>query len=73
MRWVFRLALGHQQLKEELGLDHFEGRSWQGLHRHALLGTNADYLFLDVAQSILAEEDLVADEESRTAKRAARD
>ena len=27
----------HQQLKEELGLDHFEGRSWQGLHHHALL------------------------------------
>jgi hypothetical protein len=27
----------HQQLKEELGLDHFEGRSWQGLHRHALM------------------------------------
>lgn len=28
---------GHQQLKEELGLDHFEGRSWRGLHHHALL------------------------------------
>jgi SRSO17 transposase len=27
----------HQQLKEELGLDHFEGRSWLGLHHHALL------------------------------------
>ena len=27
----------HQQLKEELGLDHFEGRSWRGLHRHALM------------------------------------
>ena len=22
----------HQQMKEELGLDHFEGRSWHGLH-----------------------------------------
>ena len=28
---------GHQQMKEELGLDHFEGRSWAGLHHHALL------------------------------------
>jgi hypothetical protein len=25
----------HQQMKEELGLDHFEGRSWRSLHRHA--------------------------------------
>lgn len=30
-RWICEQA--HQQLKEELGLDHFEGRSWQGLHR----------------------------------------
>ena len=27
----------HQQLKEELGLDHFEGRSWTGLQHHAVL------------------------------------
>jgi len=27
----------HQQMKEELGLDHYEGRSWRGLHHHALL------------------------------------
>jgi SRSO17 transposase len=27
----------HQQMKEELGLDHFEGRSWLGLHHHAVL------------------------------------
>jgi SRSO17 transposase len=26
-----------KQLKEELGLDHFEGQSWKGLHRHALI------------------------------------
>src|SRR5438046_9180458 len=34
-RWT--CEQGHQQLKEELGLDHFEGRSWQGLQRHALM------------------------------------
>jgi SRSO17 transposase len=34
-RWVCEQA--HQQLEEELGLDHFEGRSWTGLHRHALM------------------------------------
>jgi len=42
-RWVCEQA--HQQLKEEIGLDHFEGRSWQGLHRHALM-TMIAYAFL---------------------------
>ena len=28
VRWICEQA--HQQLKEELGLDHLEGRSWQG-------------------------------------------
>jgi SRSO17 transposase len=35
----------HQQLKEELGLDHFEGRSWRGLHHHAIL-TMISFAFL---------------------------
>ena len=35
VRWVCEQA--HQQLKEELGLDDFGGRSWMGLHRHALM------------------------------------
>ena len=42
-RWICEQA--HQQLKEELGLDHFEGRSWHGLHRHALM-TMVAYAFL---------------------------
>jgi SRSO17 transposase len=42
-RWICEQA--HQQVKEELGLDHFEGRSWQGLHRHALM-TMIAYAFL---------------------------
>src|SRR4051794_38532583 len=42
-RWVCEQA--HQQLKEELGLDHFEGRSWTGLHRHTLM-TMIAYAFL---------------------------
>jgi SRSO17 transposase len=42
-RWVCEQA--HQQLKDELGLDHFEGRSWRGLHRHALM-TLIAYVFL---------------------------
>ena len=42
-RWICEQA--HQQLKEELGLDHFEGRSWTGLHRHSLM-TMIAYAFL---------------------------
>ena len=42
-RWLCEQA--HQQLKEELGLDHFEGRSWSGLHRHALMSMIA-FLYL---------------------------
>lgn len=42
-RWICEQA--HQQLKEELGLDHFEGRSWSRLHRHALMSMMV-YAFL---------------------------
>lgn len=34
-RWP--VEQGYQQMKEELGLDHFEGRRWSGFHHHACL------------------------------------
>lgn len=44
-RWM--IEQGYQQLKEELGLDHFEGRTWQGFHHHVTLCFMAfDFLLL---------------------------
>jgi SRSO17 transposase len=43
-RWACEQA--HQQTKEELGLDHFEGRSRTGLHHHAL-PTMVSFAFLE--------------------------
>jgi SRSO17 transposase len=34
-RW--RIERDFQELKQELGLNHFEGRSWRGFHHHATL------------------------------------
>ena len=47
-RW--RVEQGYQQMKEELGLDHFEGRSWRGFHHHAAMVMLA-YGFLLLEQS----------------------
>ena len=44
-RW--HVEQGYQQLKEELGLDHFEGRSWPGFHHHASLCIAAYGFLLD--------------------------
>lgn len=46
-RW--RVEQDYQQLKEELGLDHFEGRSWTGWHHHVTLVMLA-HLFLRLEQ-----------------------
>lgn len=42
-RWAIEQQ--YQQLKDELGLDHFEGRTYQGWHRHVAL-TAVAYTFL---------------------------
>ena len=35
LRW--RVERDYQEMKQEIGLDHFEGRSWRGFHHHAAL------------------------------------
>ena len=35
LRW--RVERDYQEMKQEVGLDHFEGRSWRGFHHHATL------------------------------------
>jgi len=39
LRW--KIELDYKQLKGELGLDHYEGRSWIGWHHHTALATVA--------------------------------
>jgi SRSO17 transposase len=39
LRWT--IELDYRQLKGELGLDHYEGRSWAGWHHHTALVTCA--------------------------------
>jgi SRSO17 transposase len=51
-RWV--CEQGYQQMKDELGLDHYEGRSWLGLHHHALL-TMMELVYLQHRRLNLAE------------------
>jgi SRSO17 transposase len=41
----FRVEQDYREMKRELGVDHFEGRSWQGWHHHVTLVTLA-YAFL---------------------------
>ena len=41
----YRVDQDYEEMKGEVGLDHFEGRSWQGWHHHVTLVTLA-YAFL---------------------------
>jgi SRSO17 transposase len=35
LRWI--IERDYEELKQELGLGHFEGRGWRGFHHHATL------------------------------------
>ncbi|MCW8207773.1 IS701 family transposase, partial [Verminephrobacter aporrectodeae subsp. tuberculatae] len=47
MRW--RIERDYQDLKQDLGLGHYEGRNWRGFHHHASLAIAA-YGFLMAQQ-----------------------
>ena len=56
LRW--RIERDYQELKQEVGLGHFEGRGWQGFHHHATLCIAA-YGFLISERETIPPQDLV--------------
>jgi len=50
-RWI--IERDYQELKQELGLGHFEGRGWRGFHHHATLCIAA-YGFLVAERSLFS-------------------
>ena len=58
MRW--RIERDYQDLKQEIGLGHYEGRGWQGFHHHGTLSIAA-YGFL------VSERETIPPSEPRSA------
>src|SRR5207237_2251992 len=57
LRW--RIERDYQELKQEVGLGHFEGRGWRGFHHHARLCIAA-YGFLVSERETIPPQDLIA-------------
>jgi SRSO17 transposase len=53
LRW--RVERDYQEMKAEVGLDHFEGRSWRGFHHHATLCMMA-HGFLALRRALFSPE-----------------
>jgi SRSO17 transposase len=51
VRW--RIERDFQELKDEIGLDHYEGRGWRGFHHHGVLCLAA-YAFLAAERARLS-------------------
>jgi SRSO17 transposase len=51
LRW--RIERDYQELKQEIGLGHYEGRGWRGFHHHATLAIAA-YGFLVSERSLIS-------------------
>lgn len=54
LRW--RVERDYQELKQEVGLDHFEGRTWRGFHHHAALCAAA-HAFLALQRALFPPEE----------------
>jgi SRSO17 transposase len=63
LRW--RIERDYQELKQEVGLGHFEGRGWRGFHHHATLCIAA-YGFLVSERETIPPQDLVPPRCSRS-------
>lgn len=57
IRW--RIERDFEELKDELGLDHYEGRSWKGFHHHGALSIAA-YCFLAAERARLSPPEPLA-------------
>jgi len=62
LRW--RIERDYQELKQEVGLGHFEGRGWRGFHHHATLCIAA-YGFLVSERETIPPQALVPPGRSR--------
>jgi SRSO17 transposase len=51
LRW--RIERDYEELKQEIGIDHFEGRGWRGFHHHGVLCVAA-YAFLAAERARLS-------------------
>jgi len=58
LRW--RIERDYQEMKEEIGLDHFEGRTWRGFHHHATLCAVA-HGFLAIQRRVFPPADVHVD------------
>ncbi len=58
LRW--RIERDYQEMKSELGLDHFEGRTWRGFHHHVAL-VAAAHAFLTLTRASFPPEQLEED------------
>ena len=68
LRW--RVERDYQELKGEIGLDHFEGRTWRGFHHHVTLCAVA-HGFLALRRALFPPEPAALDAAAGTSSPAA--